>query len=64
MTSLESSCLKRAKAAAERCHDNIPYLRKLPASVVGIIFAVAVANLICWAGAGVALVRSLWPFLY
>lgn len=59
MASLEPSCWTRAKAAAEWYHEKIPYLRKLPAPVIGIIFAVVVANLICWAGVGVVLVCNL-----
>lgn len=59
MASIDPSRLTKAKAAAERCHNRIPYLRKLPVPVVGIIITVAVANLLCWAGTGVALVCSL-----
>lgn len=39
-------------------HSQIPYLRKLPAPVIGIIFTLIVVNLICWAGVGVVLVGS------
>jgi high-affinity nickel-transport protein len=48
--------LTKAKAAAQRYHGKIPYIRKLPVPVVGIIVAVVIANIICWAGAAVLLV--------
>lgn len=59
MDSPDSSRLAKAKVAAEQCHGRIPYLRKLPVPVVGIIATVIIANIVCWAGAGVALVCAI-----
>ncbi|RPB13976.1 high affinity nickel transport protein nic1 [Morchella conica CCBAS932] len=52
---MPSSHLTKAKAAAQRYHGKVPYIRKLPVPVVGIIVAVVIANIICWAGAAVLL---------
>jgi len=59
MDNTASSPLLNAKSAAERYHGKIPYVRTLPASVVGIILAVAVVNAMVWAAVGVVLVCSL-----
>jgi hypothetical protein len=61
-TTTSTPLLKPPKLAAlERYHGKIPYVRKLPAAVVGIILAVAVANAVVWAAVGVVLVRPLCP---
>jgi hypothetical protein len=56
---VDSTPLINAKRAAERYHGKIPYVRKLPAAVVGIILAVAVVNAMVWTAVGVVLVSAL-----
>ena len=56
-------CLGRAKSVAKECHGKIPVLRALPVSVLAVIMAIAIVNMLCWAGVGVALVGFPFPFL-
>ncbi|KAG0635003.1 high-affinity nickel-transport protein-domain-containing protein [Tuber brumale] len=44
-----------AKGIAKECHGKIPVLRVLPIRVLVVIMAVAIVNMLCWAGVGVAL---------
>lgn len=50
--------LGQLKSRVIKYHSQIPYLRKLPAPVIGIIAALVMVNLICWAGVGVVLVGN------
>lgn len=59
MVNTASSPLLNAKSTVVRYHGKIPYVRRLPAAVVGIILAVIVVNAIVWAAVGVVLVCSL-----
>ncbi|KAF8540849.1 high-affinity nickel-transport protein-domain-containing protein [Trichophaea hybrida] len=59
---METTTLLSAKLAAERYHSKIPYIRKLPAAVVGIILAVFFVNALVWAAVGVVL-HSYRPLL-
>lgn len=54
--------LIRARSAAKECHGKIPLLRALPIRVLAVIMAVAIVNMLCWAGVGVALVG--FPLLF
>ncbi|RPA96009.1 NicO-domain-containing protein [Choiromyces venosus 120613-1] len=47
--------LRHAKSIARRYHEKIPVLRALPIRVLVVIAAVAIVNMLCWAGVGVAL---------
>lgn len=60
---MASARLKRVRELAEKVHGKVPYLCKLPFSVIGIIFAVATANILCWAGVGIVLVSLRFLFL-
>lgn len=53
---METTALLSAKLAAERYHSKIPYIRKLPVAVVGIILVVFFVNALVWAAVGVVLV--------
>ncbi|KAL7272575.1 hypothetical protein RUND412_004611 [Rhizina undulata] len=47
--------LANAKIVAHKYHERIPYLKKLPSSVIGIILLLIFINAIVWAGVGVVL---------
>jgi hypothetical protein len=52
----KSSLFGNFTSKANNYHSRIPYIRKLPLSVIGIIVTVALVNIVVWAGVGVVLV--------
>jgi len=56
--------LGQLRSTVIKHYRQIPYLRKLPAPATGIIVALVVVNLICWAGAGVVLVGNSGEVAY